>query len=275
MTTTLALATSPRWRPTPFLWGSAALHAAALAALALNVPWWPWVLAVVAINHVAITLAGLWPRSDWLGDNICRLPVASAARGEWALTIDDGPDPDVTPAVLDILDAHAAKATFFCIAARVAAHPALAQQIVARGHSIQNHSHGHPHSFSIFGRGKIERELREAQSVLVAVTGSAPRYFRAPAGLRNIFLAPVLHRMGLRLVSWSKRAYDTRETRPPVILERLTPALDGGAILLLHDGHAARDANGRAVILTVLPPLLDRAQAQGLTTVTLPQALGA
>jgi peptidoglycan-N-acetylglucosamine deacetylase len=266
------VATAP-WPLPPFLKFSVGLHAAALLLLVLQPSWWPWLLAAVVLNHGVITATGLWPRSDWLGDNITRLPAASAARGEWALTIDDGPDPDLTPWVLDVLDQHQARATFFCIATQAQAHPALVQAIVARGHSVQNHSHSHPHTFSFFGRRRITRELAQAQQTLTQLTGEAPRYFRAPAGLRNPFLAPVLHRQGLRLVAWTQRGFDTREARPDVVLQRLTSHLSGGAIVLLHDGRSARNAQGRAVLLDVLPALLQAASARGLRTVTLPQAL--
>ncbi len=272
--TTLALDKPAPWRLTPFLWLSLAVHVLALLAVLVQRELWPWALGALVLNHAAITAGGLLPRCTWLGENITRLPAAQAARGAWALTIDDGPEPAVTPQVLDILDAHDDKATFFCIATRVQQHPELAAQIVARGHSIQNHSLAHPHAFSLWGTRRIEAELRSAQAVLASVHGVAPRYFRAPAGLRNIFLAPVLHRLGLRLVSWTRRGYDTRESRPEVVLTRLMPGLQGGAILLLHDGHAARNAEGRAVILDVLPQLLAAAHKRGLRSVTLPEALG-
>jgi peptidoglycan/xylan/chitin deacetylase (PgdA/CDA1 family) len=271
--TTLAAHDPKPWRPTPFLWLSMGVHLAALLALIVDRGSWPWALGALVVNHLAITTAGLLPRCAWLGETITRLPRANAARGEWALTIDDGPDAEVTPKVLDILEAHRTRATFFCIAELVQRHPQLTAQIVARGHSIQNHSLAHPHAFSLWGPRRIEAELGRAQSVL-ASHGVAARCFRAPAGLRNIFLAPVLQRLGLRLVSWTRRGFDTRESRPDVVLSRLEPALDGGAILLLHDGHSARNAAGRPVILDVLPMLLEAAHAKGLRGVTLPEALG-
>ncbi len=268
----LSPAPTTPWRLPPFLWLSVALHLALFGLVLMRPAVWPWALALVVLNHLAITVCGLLPRSHWLGDNLTKLPADAAQRGEWALTIDDGPDPDVTPQVLDLLDAHQTKATFFCIATQALAHPALAAQIVARGHSVQNHSHGHPHTCSFFGLRRIEHELRQAQDALGRVTGTRPQFFRAPAGLRNPFLAPVLHRLGLRLVSWTRRGYDTREARADVVLARLTPALQGGAILLLHDGHGARDAQGQPVVLRVLPALLQEAKALGLRAVTLPQA---
>ena len=233
----------------------------------------PWALGAVALNHVLITGVGLTPRSRWLGANVTRLPAAAAARREVALTIDDGPDPEVTPRVLDLLDAHGQRATFFCIAERAAAHPGLAREIVARGHSVQNHTARHRHDFSFLGPRRYTAEIARAQAMLAGITGETPHCFRAPAGLRNPFLAPVLHRLGLVLVSWTRRGFDTRERDPGRVLARLTRDLAPGDILLLHDGNAARTAQGRAVVLDVLPRLFERFDNDGLRAVTLTQGL--
>lgn len=263
------------WPLPPLLRATAAVHAAAALALLAVPAHWPWPLAALALNHAALTFAGLWPRSRVLGENLVRLPAAAAARGELAITIDDGPDPEVTPAVLDLLDAHGARATFFCIAERALRHPGLVRAIVRRGHSVQNHSHVHRHDFSLLGPRGFAREIESAQAALAPLAGEAPAFFRAPAGLRNPFLAPVLHRLGLTLASWTRRGYDTRERDPRRVLARLAHGLAAGDIMLLHDGNAARDAQGRPVILSVLPPLLERVRALGLRPVTLPQALRA
>ena len=252
---------------------SAAVHAGAAVA-ALAVPGaWPWALGALVINHAFITGAVLFPRGSWLGANVTRLSAAAAARGEVALTIDDGPDPAVTPQVLDLLDAAGQRATFFCIAERVQAQPALAREIVARGHSIQNHTAVHRHNFSVLGPRGYRAELERAQQMILSVTGQRPTCFRAPAGFRNPFLAPVLHRLGLQLVSWTRRGFDTRERDAAKVLERLTRGLAAGDILLLHDGNAARTAQGEPVVLAVLPALLARFKEQGLRSVALPQGL--
>ncbi|MDA7418203.1 polysaccharide deacetylase family protein [Xenophilus arseniciresistens] len=275
MTTTspvLSAAATP-WRVPPFLQASAALHAGALVAAGAVPGAWPWALGAVALNHAAITAIGLTPRSDWLGANVTRLPAAAIGRAEVALTIDDGPEPGVTPQVLDLLDAAGQRATFFCIAQRARAHPALAREIVARGHSIQNHTAVHRHNFSVLGPRGYAAEIERAQQMLADITGQRPTCFRAPAGLRNPFLAPVLHRLGLQLVSWTRRGFDTREREAAKVLARLTRGLAAGDILLLHDGNAARTAQGEPVVLAVLPQLLACLQAQELRSVTLPDGL--
>ena len=130
---------STAWSPSPFLKASAVLHAGAAVGALAAPALWPWALGAVVVNHALITTAGLLPRSTLLGPNLTRLPAASQARREIALTIDDGPDPQVTPAVLDLLDAAQAKATFFCIGWRAPQHPPLCREIVARGHPVENH----------------------------------------------------------------------------------------------------------------------------------------
>lgn len=261
------------WRVPLLLRGSAVVHLVALVLLVLLPAQWPWALAALVLNHLVITAAGLWPRCDWLGPNLVRLPAAAVARREVALTIDDGPDPAVTPSVLDQLDACGARATFFCIAARAAEHPGLLREIVRRGHSVQNHTQQHRHNFSLLGPRGYTREIQAAQATLAGLAGVAPTLFRAPAGLRNPFLAPVLQRLGLTLASWTRRGYDTRVGDPQQVLARLTRGLGPGDILLLHDGHAARMADGRPVILAVLPELLATFRDAGLRPVTLPEAL--
>jgi len=270
MTASASVANTP-WPWPPLVRASVGWHVLALAA-ALFIPGAAlWALLAVVLNHVLITASVLLPRSSLLGPNITRLPDVAAARGEIALTIDDGPDPAVTPQVLDLLDAAGQRATFFCIAERVAAHPALARQIVLRGHSVQNHTARHRHDFSFLGPRGYADEIARAQALLGESTGERPTCFRAPAGFRNPFLAPVLHRMGLVLVSWTRRGFDTRERDAAKVLARLADGLRGGDILLLHDGHAARTLQGQPVILDVLPALLQKMKAAGLRSVTLPE----
>lgn len=271
-----ARASVPARRRWPgYLKASVAWHAGAGAVAVLEPAAWPWAAGAVVANHVALTGGGLWPRSRWLGRNWTRLPAEAAARGEVSITLDDGPDPAVTPAVLDLLDAHGMQATFFVIAGRAARHPALTREIVRRGHSVQNHSDRHAHTFSLLGPRSMQREIAAAQARLADLTGEAPRWFRAPAGLRNPFLPMVLDRLGLELVSWTRRGFDTRIGDAGRVSARLLQGLAAGDILLLHDGHGARTPAGRPVVLDALPAVLDACREHGLAPVTLDRAFAA
>jgi len=262
-----------RWSAPPAVTASIGLHAVAVGTVSLVPDALWWALGGIGLNQLGLTAAGLWPRSHLLGPNWTRLPVAAAERRQFALTLDDGPDPQVTPRVLDLLERHRVRATFFCIAARAQAAPALLREIVARGHDVQNHSHSHRHHFALLGPRALAREVERAQQVLAELGGVRPHCFRAPAGLRNPFLDLVLHRQGLNLVSWTRRGFDTASRDPQRVLQRLTRGLAGGDIVLLHDGHAQRDAHGQPVVLDVLPRLLARAAELGLQATTLREAI--
>ncbi|MDH4285322.1 MAG: polysaccharide deacetylase family protein, partial [Gallionellaceae bacterium] len=241
-----------KWRPAPFILASLSVHACALLLVLLAPAWWQWALGAVLLDHAVIIAASLWPRSPLLGANLVRLPSAAAQRGEVALTFDDGPDPQVTPQVLDILAQHQVRATFFCIGEKAVAHPDICRDIVARGHTIENHGRYHRIYAAFSGIGGWMREIGEAQEMLEYITGRRPQFFRAHAGMRNPFLDPVLHTHDLSLASWTRRGYDTRCRDADTVLSRLTRNLAAGDILLLHDGHAARTANGTPVVLEVL-----------------------
>ncbi|MGF6756020.1 polysaccharide deacetylase family protein [Paraburkholderia sp. GAS42] len=264
-----------RWRYDgfpPMLKATIAWHALALAGVLSAPHAWPWWLAFVMINHVIVTVAGLWPRSSLLGPNWTRLPDSAGNADAIALTIDDGPDPVVTPKVLDLLDAWGVRATFFCIGANAQRHAALTREIVARGHAVENHSQVHVHTFSVTPPGALKREIEAAQQTFETLTGERPYFFRAPAGLRNVFLEPVLGKLDLRLAAWTRRGFDTRERDPEVVARRLLDGLAARDILLLHDGNAAVTDDGEPLVLAVLPRVIEAAQRQGLRFVTLREA---
>ena len=262
------------WRRRPLVAPSVAAHALAAAGIAWQPGAWPWALGLVLADHALLTATGLWPRSRGLGPNWTRLPDAPGTRTV-AVTIDDGPDPEVTPRMLEVLARAGARATFFCVGARVLEQPELVRAIVRAGHAVENHSQHHLHRFSLLGPAGMRREIAEAQEAIASATGRPPRFFRAPAGLRNPFLDPVLESLGLSLVSWTRRGFDTVERDPETVFARLVRGLAARDIVLLHDGHAARTVAGQPVALAVLPRLLAQIEAAGLRTVTLAEVLPA
>jgi peptidoglycan-N-acetylglucosamine deacetylase len=262
------------WRPSPAIWASVGIHGAAGVAVAVQPALWPLSLGAVAANHIGLTAIGLWPRSTWLGPNVLHLNTAAIHAKQVAITFDDGPNPNVTPWVLDQLDQHQAKATFFCVGETVRQHKDIAQEIVRRGHNIENHSDQHSNAFSAFGIGRLGRDIDAAQHTIAEVTGRLPQLFRAPAGLRSPLLEPVLAKRGLTLTSWTRRGFDTVEKDAAKVLTRLTNDLAAGDILLLHDGnqmHAKKNVIAKskytAAIFAVLPKLLAQFSALDLSAV--------
>jgi peptidoglycan/xylan/chitin deacetylase (PgdA/CDA1 family) len=262
-----------RWRPSPAIRASLWLHATLLAALPLVPKFWVWLLALFLADHLLLGLSGVWPKSTLLGPNLVRLPRSPTRNGLLVLTFDDGPDPEITPAILDLLDTYGAKASFFCVGKRAERHAGLTREIVRRGHSVENHSLRHSNFFACYSLGALQREIESAQSVLGALAGTAPRFFRAPMGFRNPFLDPALARAGLHYVSWTRRGFDTACRNPETVLHRLIRNLAEGDILLLHDGHSAHTPQGDPVSLKVLSALLPLLKARGLRAVSLPMAI--
>ena len=261
-----------QWTPTRAVRLSIWLHAFAALALIVCPKWWRWTIAALLGDHLILTAFGMSPRSKALGANLTTLPSHGNENGLVALTFDDGPDPDVTPLVLDLLDRHSAKASFFCIGQRAVAYPEIVQDIVRRGHSVENHSYRHPNTFALYLPASLTREIDKAQLAIESVSGQKPRFFRAPMGLRSPLLDPVLARLALRYVSWTRRGLDFVCRRPATVLRRLTHGLAGGDVILLHDGSSAKTRNGNPVVLVVLPLLLEQLVHRGLRPVSLPIA---
>lgn len=267
--------TASRWRPSPLIGAVIVLHAAALLVLLADPASWRFPLALILALQALIFILTLIPRSALLGPNLTRLPMAAVLRKEVVLSFDDGPDPSVTPVVLALLERYGVRASFFCVAQRAAAHPQLLAAIVHGGHSVENHSEGHSNLFAFKGYFSLRGEVDRAQQTLTALAGQAPAWFRAPMGIRNPFLDPVLARAGLRYVSWTRRGFDAVRGDADAVLRRLSRRLAAGDILLLHDGHAALTADGQPVVLAVLPRLLEQLAAAGLRGVSLPMAMRA
>jgi peptidoglycan/xylan/chitin deacetylase (PgdA/CDA1 family) len=211
-------------------------------------PWWG--LAVCFLGHMALLWAVLRPGCQWLG------PVSkSLGQKEIYLTFDDGPDPEDTPWILDQLAAADLKAIFFLIGDKCEQHPDLVQKIAAAGHEIGNHTASHPQfAFWRLGPRRIREEVDRCQQILTKITGTAPRFFRAPAGHQNPFLAPVLAKLKLQHLGWTARGFDGTATDPDKILHRLLPQIKSPGIVLLHEGKKASD--GGSLIRQTLPDVI-------------------
>jgi peptidoglycan/xylan/chitin deacetylase (PgdA/CDA1 family) len=199
---------------------------------------WPYAplagIAILALSHALIVYPTLRPNVQWLGPVMTRFQTSG--NDVW-LTIDDGPTGD-TPAVLDLFDRLGVKATFFVKGVLADAHRDLAATILARGHSLANHTQTHPSgSFWCALPGRIGAEIDACNRVLADVNGTPPRWFRAPVGMKNPAVHPALARRGMRLIGWSARGFDAVVGDPELVLARILPKVSPGAIILLHQGR--------------------------------------
>lgn len=235
----LLAATVLGWRALMAVPGSAGLRIRVGIALAAHVLMAAaWILAGWQVGvAIGCLIAAVWCRGTL--SPISRLygPVASRVMGEQPLlTFDDGPHPNNTPAILDLLDAHGRKAVFFVIGENVRRFPELTREIVRRGHELGNHTMTHPQaSMWRLGPSATRREIGECNRVIEEVAGVKPRWFRAPVGHRNYFTHPITADLGLEVVAWSRRAFDTIDSDPSRVIQCLSSEVKPGDILLIHD----------------------------------------
>jgi peptidoglycan-N-acetylglucosamine deacetylase len=248
----------------------------------------PWLIATPpAVLTAAAGLtayAGVNPRSQLFGSTIC----GTNSPRKLALTFDDGPNPTVTPKLLDLLDRYQAKATFFVIGKFARECPELLKETAERGHLIGNHTDAHPNLFWL-KPDKITIELRCCNYSIVAATGTPARWFRPPYGYRNPWLAAAARELKQRVVTWSLLPKDWKATSSEWLIPRFAPiaerakhnlsassasnASNTGDILCLHDGGHRQLNADRFPTVAALEHWLPRWRDLGLEFVTMDQAV--
>jgi peptidoglycan/xylan/chitin deacetylase (PgdA/CDA1 family) len=236
----------------------ATIGAIALVARSLLVAPPPLAIAAAAFaGYVALVLCGVFfLRLGMFTDVVWRGPEEDdgLARGV-ALTFDDGPSPEHTRAVLDLLDKAKVKAAFFVIGRKVREHPELVREIKERGHAIGLHGYQHDRLFSLKSLGYVREDLKRGIEAIEAATGERPAMFRPPIGHTNPRIAKAAEELGLVVVGWSVRALDgVAAADPDRVAARVVSKLKPGAIVLMHDA-AERDDRAPASI-KALPRIL-------------------
>jgi peptidoglycan/xylan/chitin deacetylase (PgdA/CDA1 family) len=234
----------------------------------------------------AIAYATVHPRSQLFGPTIWR----TNSPRKLAITFDDGPNPAITPVLLDLLDRYNAKATFFLIGRYVRECPELVRETVARGHIVGNHTETHPNLFWLTPT-QVRIELRLCHDAISNAVGAVPKWFRPPFGKRNPWVIPAARELGCRTTMWTLMPGDWQEKPVEWLISRMQPiteyaqqslangpssSVEGGAtghILCLHDG-AHRQMNGdRSRTLVALEHWLPRWRDLGLDFVTIGDAV--
>jgi len=240
--------------------------------------------AAALLAAAGITAYGaVYPRSQIFGPAIW----CTNSPRKLALTFDDGPNPAITPKLLDLLDRYKAKATFFLIGSFVRECPDLVKETTARGHAIGNHTELHP---NLLWRNPthVRVELRLCHNAIRDAIGAPPKWFRPPYGMRNPWVVPAARELGYRTVMWTLLPGDWREKPAEWLIPRLQPiaeraqrsAMSGsnpaagwGDVLCLHDG-SHRGLNGdRTRTLGALEHWLPRWRELGLEFVTIDEAV--
>jgi len=190
-----------------------------------------------------------------------------------ALTFDDGPHREFTPPILDLLDRHGAKATFFGIGRHIDAHPQIAARIVA-DHELGNHSYDHARTLNFRGVTHMEQQisLGEAAAHRAGFPVDGTPLYRPPVGLKNPALSTIAARRGLRVVTWSVHSRDTRLSSPRTIADRVLKRARPGDIILLHDGSDRPDVS-RAHTVDATALILAGLAARGLRSTTVSELL--
>jgi peptidoglycan-N-acetylglucosamine deacetylase len=206
-----------------------------------------------------------------------------------AITFDDGPNPTVTPKLLDLLDRHHVKATFFMVGKYVRQAPDLVREVFARGHLLGNHTDSHPNLF-FCGPEETRRELLRCSEAIGQATWAEPRWFRPPFGFRSPWVGALAQQQRMRTVMWTLIAGDWKPKSPEWLIERMKPIAAhaqaagkaqasaekfvGGDVLCLHDGDYARANADRTRTLAALEYWLPRWGDLGLEFVTMRETNG-
>ncbi|HTA57936.1 MAG TPA: polysaccharide deacetylase family protein [Candidatus Baltobacteraceae bacterium] len=241
--------------------------------------------AVIAAGVAGLTSYGAaYPRAQLFGPTVCR----TGAPNKLAVTFDDGPNPAITPKLLDLLAKHNARATFFLVGKFVHECPGLTTEILARGHALGNHTDTHPNLF-LCGRKKTEEELRRCTDAIRHAAGVEPRWFRPPFGFRSPWLHGIVERQKMQTVMWTLIPGDWRVKPAEWLIQRMNPIaeharkklpLDSGHtggltgdILCLHDGYHRQQNGDRARTVAALEYWLPRWSDLGLEFVTMDETL--
>lgn len=198
----------------------------------VNIP--IWLFLVLIILWLLITIAGStliqWNyHFDSLNKN------SDTSKNQVAITFDDGPHPEFTPQVLELLKTYQAKATFFCIGKHIEMHPELFKTVIAEGHSVGNHTYSHSNNFGFFSTEKVISELNHTNQIAETVSNLKLQLYRPAFGVTNPNIKKALQVTGLSSIGWSKRSLDTTNLSQEKVLERVTKNLKKGDVILLHD----------------------------------------
>jgi peptidoglycan-N-acetylglucosamine deacetylase len=218
------------------------------------------VSTIAMVSYLLPGLAGAWPR--------LRGPLGvedhTASRRGYALTFDDGPHAEGTPAVLAVLARERVRATFFLVGEQIERNPGLGREIVEAGHEVALHCHRHRNLLRL-SPWQVREDIARAQAAIEGETGRSPVLYRPPYGVLNASALRLARGRGWRTLLWSQwgRDWEARAT-PESIASRVTDGAGEGSVLLLHDADDYSSAGSWRRTLQALPRVLDTLAERGL-----------
>ena len=223
-------------------------------------------IASVAVVSVGAMAWGAFERNSPLFGRVQRrLPGGDRVV---ALTFDDGPNPDATPAILDALGAEGVPATFFVLGRHADRWPSIVERTAAEGHVIGNH--GYHHRKLIWrAPGYVREDIALGSAAIERAGGGRPRLFRAPHGQRNPWVSPIARAHGQRTVGWTLGVWDTALPGDRVIADRVLRGCRPGSIVLLHDGDGYDPLGDRLQTARALPRIIRGLRDRGYSFATL------
>ena len=238
-------------------------------------------LVATALSAGVLSAGGLLaysvfsPRCQFWAPVVRSLP----SREEVALTFDDGPHPEFTAGILDVLAKERVKGTFFVIGRIAKEYPSMVRRMVEEGHAVGNHSFDHEHFGVNKNRAYWDGQIRETQRVVMEITGKAPVLFRPPMGFKTWHIAGAAKAVGLPMIGWSVRAFDTQAIGAQELTRRVVKKTSGHDIVLMHDGmdpHRKGGSGGEVSqkqTVEALPGVIAGIREKGLRIVPLVEAL--
>lgn len=182
-----------------------------------------------------------------------------------ALTFDDGPWPESTMQILDVLKKNNIKATFFWVGRYLQANPALGKKVVAQGHAIGNHSWSH--QYYKYNEEGASREIERTSALIEEQTGVKVSMFRPPGGILTNGLVDYAQKKKYAVIMWSVDSLDWRSSAES-LLDNVLRQANGGGIVLMHDG-----GGNRSKTVTSLPKIINELKKKGYEFVTVPELL--
>lgn len=186
-----------------------------------------------------------------------------------SITFDDGPSPQYTPKILDILKEKKVKATFFLTGKHVEKYPDVARRILAEGHEIGNHTYSHKEMFALTKK-VADREIGKAEQAIIDILGVRPTLFRPPRGIYSNTIRALLVKKGYDIVLWTISSVDWRNIPSSRITARIQRFVHNGAIILFHDSGALikREGGKRVNTVKALPEVIDMLKNNNYKIVT-------